>query len=212
MLIKRVKDEPFDPPIRSRSGRVYEGTRQVFYARCGEEWRIDAFMLLWQQLDHGSWNETLERLHGALLGYTDEQNDWWLAHRRKNNASASYTDTTAYIAVDATELAWIRAVGERALQPERLGANLELVMHMQHPAPATLQRWLAESDTAAIIRVGLPQNFFTGHEYGQRDGARCYTIKPEDVLALNRELTSSIQIVAERQGTPHLPVEPRSKN
>ncbi len=200
LLVKRVVDEPFDKPIRSPSGRIYDGVRQVFYARRGEEWRIDAYILLWRQLDHGPWNETLERLDGSLLGYTDKQNNWWLGHRRRNNASATYTDTTAYIAVDAAELAWIRAVGERALKPERLGASLELVMHMPRPGPVILQRWLAQSDAAAIVRFGLPRNFFSGREVGQRDNTRCYTIKPEDVQTLNRALTSSIEVVAERQG------------
>jgi hypothetical protein len=75
-------------------------------------------------------------------------------------------------------------------------------MHMPRPSPVTLQRWLAETDSDAIIRVGLPRDFFTGREFGQRNGTRCYTIKPEDLLALNRALTSSIEVVAERQSTP----------
>ncbi len=37
LLIKREVDEPFEPPIRTRSGRVFEGVRQAFYARRGEE-------------------------------------------------------------------------------------------------------------------------------------------------------------------------------
>jgi hypothetical protein len=81
-LIRRVMpDEPYASPIHSPSGRVYEGVRRVYYARPGEEWRIDAHILLWRQLEHGPWNETLERLEGSLLGYTDAQNDWWLARR-----------------------------------------------------------------------------------------------------------------------------------
>ena len=84
MLIKKVMaDEPFEKPIRVSSGRIFEGVRRVFYARRGEEWRIDAYNLLWRQLEHGPWNDTLERLEGSLLGYTDEQNDWWIARRRR---------------------------------------------------------------------------------------------------------------------------------
>jgi len=83
-LIKKVMaDEPFEKPIRVSSGRIFEGVRRVFYARLGEEWRIDADNLLWRQLEHGAWNDTLERLEGSLLGYTDEQNDWWIARRRQ---------------------------------------------------------------------------------------------------------------------------------
>jgi hypothetical protein len=83
-LIKRVMaDQPFERPIQSPAGRLFEGVRQVLYASRGEEWRIDAHNLVWGQLAHGSWNDTLERLEGALLGYTDAQNDWWIARRRR---------------------------------------------------------------------------------------------------------------------------------
>ncbi len=87
VLVKRVMaDEPFDKPIRLLDGRMSDGVRQIFYARRGEEWRIDAHLLVWRQLDYGPWNETLERLEGSLLGYTDEQNAWWSARRRLDHA------------------------------------------------------------------------------------------------------------------------------
>lgn len=82
-LIKRVITEPFQKLVRTSNGRTFEGVRHFFYARRGEEWRIDAHRLLWRQLAHGPWNDTLERLEGSLLGYTDEQNDWWIARRRR---------------------------------------------------------------------------------------------------------------------------------
>ena len=82
-LIKRVMpDEPFATPIKASSGRVFEGLRQLFYARPGEEWRVDAYILVARQLVYGPWNDTLERLEGSLLGYTDAENDWWIARRR----------------------------------------------------------------------------------------------------------------------------------
>jgi hypothetical protein len=84
VLIKRVMaDEPFEKPIRAPSGRIFKGVRKIFYTRNGEEWRIEAHNLVWKQLAHGPWNDTLERLEGSLLGYTDEQNDWWIAHRKQ---------------------------------------------------------------------------------------------------------------------------------
>ncbi len=62
MLIKRVMpDEPFPKPINASSGRIFEGVRQVFYARPGEEWRINAHNLVARQLTYGPWNDTLER-------------------------------------------------------------------------------------------------------------------------------------------------------
>lgn len=196
LLVKRVMpDEPLEKPIRLSNGRVCEGVRQVYYALRGEEWRIDAHILLWKQINFGPWNETLERLEGSLLGYTDEQNDLWAAYRRRNNASIAYTDRTAYVAVDSVGLAWICEVGERAFRP---GESLELVLHFPCPEPAILENWLKEADAAAIVRVRLPRDFLSALEFGHRDGARSYRIRPENVPALNRSLTSLIEVVSVR--------------
>jgi hypothetical protein len=75
-------------------------------------------------------------------------------------------------------------------------------MHWPRPEPAILEDWLVESGAAAILRVGLPRNFLTGREFGHRNGARSYLIKPGEVLALNRALTSSIEVIYVRQETP----------
>jgi len=198
LLVRITEDEPFERPICLRSGRVINGVRRVFFARRGEEWRIDAYLLLWRQLEHSSWNETLERLSGTLLGYTDEQNDWWIAHRRHNHASATFPDRTAYAAVTGSELAWIHSVGERALPPE---SSLELVMHGFRPDPAALDHWLAVSSAAAIVHFGLSREFLNGREHRDRAGARCYSVPCQEMPALNRALTTAIQIVAERKLT-----------
>lgn len=83
-IIKRVlADELFDTPIRGATGRVFTGLRRIFYTLPGGEWRVDAHGLLRAQLHRGlAWNDTLERLEGSLLGYTDAQNDWWIERRR----------------------------------------------------------------------------------------------------------------------------------
>jgi len=45
-----------------------------FYAREGEEWRVEAFSLLIELLHRGAWCPQLEWLQGKLLGYSDQQN------------------------------------------------------------------------------------------------------------------------------------------
>jgi len=92
-LIKRVMVKPFEKPVSTSNGRAFEGMRHLFYARRGEEWRIDAYNLIWKQLAHGPWNDTLERLEGSLLGYTDEQNDWWIAHIKHQRSLPAQTTT-----------------------------------------------------------------------------------------------------------------------
>jgi hypothetical protein len=175
------------------------------WSSCGRYWastrRIDAHLLLQRQHNHGPWNETLERLEGSLLGYTDAQNDWWIAHRRRNRAFANFPDRTAYATVTADELAWIRAVGERALPPTAPEAALKLVMHGYRPEPAVLDDWLAASNAAAIVRFALSRDFLDSREYGDRNGVRCYLIARQEVPALNRALASAIEVIAERSAT-----------
>lgn len=64
-------------------------TLYLTYALPGEEWRIERFRKRCDQLFHNwrPWTVEDEREEGLLLGYSDEQCDWWLANRfRKSTA------------------------------------------------------------------------------------------------------------------------------
>jgi hypothetical protein len=64
------------------------GIRRVLYALPGEEWRIDAYLLLWKTAEKSGWNERFARLEGTLLGYEDWQNDYHIEHFfRKGNGA-----------------------------------------------------------------------------------------------------------------------------
>jgi hypothetical protein len=56
------------------------GIRRVLYALSDEQWRIDAYLLLWKTADKSGWNEGFERLEGSLLGYEDWENDYHIEH------------------------------------------------------------------------------------------------------------------------------------
>ncbi len=53
-------------------------TRFVFFAAKGQEWRIDAYILLNKVSQKVGWNEGFERMQGTLLGYDDSQNDIYI--------------------------------------------------------------------------------------------------------------------------------------
>ena len=59
--------------------------RRILYARTGEEWRIDAFILLWHTAEKSGFSELFERLEGSLLGYEEWQNDAFIEIRRMRN-------------------------------------------------------------------------------------------------------------------------------
>ena len=53
----------------------------VFYALPGEEWRIGVMIELFER--PGPWSDEREREEGALLGYQDWQNDWWITYLQR---------------------------------------------------------------------------------------------------------------------------------
>jgi hypothetical protein len=62
------------------------GIRRVLYALPGEEWRIDAYLLLWETAEKAGWSEGFERMEGRLLGYEDWQIDFHIENRFKKAA------------------------------------------------------------------------------------------------------------------------------
>lgn len=73
-----VASGAFTEHVRTFTRRPLDGSPVEidyhFYARPGEEWRVDACCLLLDLLHRGAWGPQLEWLQGKLLGYTDEQN------------------------------------------------------------------------------------------------------------------------------------------
>jgi hypothetical protein len=59
------------------------------YALPGELWRADALMTLKRVAETCNWSEGMERLEGALLGYTDAQNDEFIDKVFRKNARPS---------------------------------------------------------------------------------------------------------------------------
>ena len=77
LIVKREQIIPPQPDTPVLNGpRI--GQRRVLYALKGEEWRIDAYILLWKTADKSGWNAGFERMEGSLLGYEDWQNDFHL--------------------------------------------------------------------------------------------------------------------------------------
>ena len=61
--------------------------RYVFYAARGQEWRLQLMSVLVRaHYSGGGWNETCERVQGALLGYTDEENEAHCAQMFRGSA------------------------------------------------------------------------------------------------------------------------------
>jgi hypothetical protein len=82
-IVRRIVDTSM--PQLKRRRPEWDRFRNVYFALPGEEWRIDAYISLFDEhLRSGtSWDDDKERLQGSLLGYEDWQNDWWINQRIK---------------------------------------------------------------------------------------------------------------------------------
>jgi hypothetical protein len=78
-IIRRVVDKPM-PELKARRSDL-DGIRTVYFALPGHEWRIDAYIEMYQGAQQSGWDDGFERRQGSLLGYEEWQNDWWLKHR-----------------------------------------------------------------------------------------------------------------------------------
>lgn len=76
--------------------------RYVFFALPGEEWRMPAMALLVEGLNAGGgWNETCQRVEGALLGYTQEEIEAYCqAHLRSARALTTQSSGPPTAAAD----------------------------------------------------------------------------------------------------------------
>ncbi|OZB81237.1 MAG: hypothetical protein B7X28_05350 [Halothiobacillus sp. 13-55-253] len=69
---------------KSLEGDIY-ATHWVFYALRGEEWRINAYILLLKLADTSGWSDDFERIEGALLGYEIWQNEAYIKQKKHHS-------------------------------------------------------------------------------------------------------------------------------
>ena len=79
-IVRHIVDTPM-PELKMRRPDL-DGMRDVYFALPGQEWRIQAYIGMWESARRSGWDNDFERRQGSLLGYEDWQNDWWLKHRR----------------------------------------------------------------------------------------------------------------------------------
>ncbi|WP_257167858.1 hypothetical protein [Bradyrhizobium sp. SRS-191] len=121
-LHKEVELEAFGDGQIEAGG--HQGTRHVYFAAIGEEWRIPAMKMIWRA---GRWNEHFERLEGMLFGYEDWQNNWWIERGLRGGGFGGMPHCCA---VTDEGLSWIKQAGYRALPPI---AEPELVLDDYDP-------------------------------------------------------------------------------
>jgi hypothetical protein len=184
-------------------GHLVKGDWSRFYALRDEAWRIPAFMLLKRLMRKHPWSDAFERIEGTLLGYTDEQNDEWLAKRQRQHAGwqciTLYAITTSHLLDEIAEL------GYRAL-PKGCLRNLRLFTAESIPTRQALEKaGLVETDSnSRLIRFGVHWHFLKDcleHEpaTGIVPAAIRSSVEAKD---LNNALRTDIQVLELGQRQP----------
>jgi hypothetical protein len=194
VLHREEVNEPFEKPVQSR-GQTYLGHRIVYYTPKGEEWRIPAMKLISDASSKsGGWNEYFERLEGMLFGYEDWQNDWWI---KRGITGGGFGGLSCCCAVTAAGLAWIEAVGFRALPPiDR--PTLTIRMHDWENEADQYAAILEEPDCVAVGRFNMLGRDFMKFWESQRGGP--WDLPAGRIAEFNRFLRGSVEIVARRDG------------
>lgn len=101
LLSARIDDDGSTAPTR-------------MFALPTEAWRFAAYRLMADTARATNWNDALERIEGSLLGYTPEQNNYWISYRRKKGYR--WGQQTAYRALPDTEIEFVRKAGHKAFR------------------------------------------------------------------------------------------------
>lgn len=193
VLVKHEEREAWEP--YSYNGHLIKGRWIRFYAVKDEAWRIPAFLLLRKIQDKHVWNDALERLQGSLLGYTDAQNDEWLAKHRER--SAGWGCLTLYALTTRAVLDEIEELGRKAL-PKTFFENPRLFFANSVPTrPALDEAGLLAGDDTRLIRFGVQTKFaFANFQWTPVDGLSAVSIR-EDMATrdFNGALRTDIQVM-----------------
>jgi hypothetical protein len=86
----------------------------LMFALPKEAWRFEAYRLMAATARATNWNDALERIEGSLLGYTLEQNDYWISYLKRKGYR--WGRQTAYRLLPDTEVEFVRQTGRKAFR------------------------------------------------------------------------------------------------
>lgn len=175
-------------------GRTALGTRIRLYALPAEAWRIPAWLLLRKALDRRSWNDELERFEGALLGYTDEQNDEWLALRKRGGVG--WGVTTLFATTTDAMFGAILDLGRHAFPVGFIENAVFFSCDEAYVGRSADLKALLGTPRPRLIQFGLKVTFVTDRmgKGAEENGFGLYDLRAPTVLRdLNDALMTDIQ-------------------
>lgn len=101
----------------------------LMFALPKEAWRIAAYRLVTATARATKWNDALERMQGALLGYTFEQCDCWMSYRSR--MGLRWGLQSVYRFLSPIEADFVRNTGRKAFRLE----DNSIRLYLPHESP-----------------------------------------------------------------------------
>jgi hypothetical protein len=95
--------------IDNRDGDDASTAPTLMFALPNQAWRIEAYRLMMLAARSEKWNDALERIEGSLLGYTPDQNDFWISHQKRHGYRWGLQ--TMYRFLSDSEASFVRKAG-----------------------------------------------------------------------------------------------------
>lgn len=169
-----------------------DGAIDVFIVREDEGWRVAAYRRLMAVLFQYRWSELSEQIQSSMLGYSAEAFElWWAAWRRSHAAPGA---ATVYLLLDTDDVAGVRLLGQRAVQPSGGGMLRAFIVRgrvaLRHDAIRALP------GRVVIARAGVSWTFFAtvfGSPVTWADST-ALEARIVDIEAFNAALLSNIEM------------------
>jgi hypothetical protein len=170
-------------------------TSTIMYALPNEAWRVEAYALMALAARDCKWNDALERIQGLLLGYTREQNNSWMAYRKRNGCRWGLQ--AVYKILTDVEVASVRKTGCKAFLSDGNSIHLYLPHHsdgQNDPSAA-----LANGRNTTLARFYLPMVRFIEFSRGvnRESGVdfEIFEIPGSSLAKLNELIDGIIEII-----------------
>ena len=169
----------------------------VYAVRPENIWRAHAHHMLTQVCHSYGWNDSVEALQSAYLGYSSEEVQHWITTNRQHKAA--WNAVTVYCLLTARHVQLVSEVARRAFTRESLAFPLSFFFHTgNYTCRSDAWRFLQQGSTLA--RMGLEMEFvkrtFKGAcGYGVLDSIIQKTITADQTENLNEALRSRIEFL-----------------
>ena len=195
----------FEPLVERRklvSGKLCEEgggdsttTSTMKYALPNEAWRVEAYTLMALAARDCKWNDALERIEGLLLGYTREQNNSWIAYRKRNGYRWGLQAT--YKILTDVEVASVRKIGCKAFVSD--GDPIRLYLPHYSDGQNDPSAALANGRNTALAKFYLPMVRFIEFSKGVNRASgvdfEIFEIPGSSLARLNELIDGIIEII-----------------